>query len=128
MCEVPGRRIPGITPGGLDSLVPDSTSRARIILTTTSRDEGPAIARDLVEKRLAACVNITEIRSIYRWEGSMCDDPEVLLIIKTTTDRVSDAISAIRSAHSYELPEIIVVPVIDGNPPYLTWLDGETHP
>lgn len=109
-------------------MVSDPISRARIILTTASRDEGPAIARDLVEKRLAACVNITEIRSIYRWEGSLCDDPEVLLIIKTTSDRVNEAIFAIRSSHSYKLPEMIVVPVIDGYPPYLTWLEEETHP
>lgn len=109
-------------------MVPDSTSRARIILTTASRDEGPGIARHLVEKRLAACVNMTEIRSIYRWEGSMCDDPEILLIMKTTSDKVDDAMSAIRNLHSYELPEMIVMPVIDGYPPYLSWLEGETHP
>lgn len=106
----------------------DETTRARIILSTASRDEGPAIARHLVEKRLAACVNMAEIQSVYRWEGSMCNDPEILLVIKTTSDRVRDTMCAIRDLHSYHLPEMIVVPVVAGYPPYLSWLEDETHP
>lgn len=119
--------MPGIAPGDAMRMEQDEITRARIILSTASRDEGPAIARHLVEKRLAACVNMAEIRSVYHWEGSMCDDPEVLLIIKTTSDRVPDAMCAIRDLHSYDLPEMIVVPVIAGYPPYLSWVEDETH-
>ncbi len=98
----------------------------RVILVTASREEGPGIARHLVEKRLAACVNITEISSCYRWEGRYCEEPEALLVIKTTSGRVRDALAAIRDVHSYELPEMIVLPVISGYPPYLAWVEEET--
>ncbi|OPX72056.1 MAG: Divalent-cation tolerance protein CutA [Methanoregulaceae archaeon PtaU1.Bin059] len=98
----------------------------RVILVTASREEGPGIARHLVEKRLAACVNITEISSCYRWEGRYCEEPEALLVIKTTDEKVREALAAIRDVHSYQLPEMIVLPVISGYPPYLAWVKEET--
>lgn len=101
-------------------------SRINVILVTSGRNEGPAIARHLVEKRVAACVNIAEIRSCYRWEGRFCDDPEVLLIIKTAREKVEEALAAIREVHPYTLPEMIVLPVVAGYPPYLAWVEEET--
>ncbi len=104
----------------------EEASRVRVILVAASRQEGPGIARHLVEKRLAACVNITEVNSCYRWEGRYCEEPEALLVIKTTGGKVPDALAAIRDVHSYELPEMIVLPVISGYPPYLAWVKEET--
>ncbi|HOT02602.1 MAG TPA: divalent-cation tolerance protein CutA [Methanolinea sp.] len=104
----------------------EEVSQVRVILVTASRREGPGIARHLVEKRLAACVNITEISSCYRWEGRYCEEPEALLVIKTTDEKVRETLAAIRDVHSYELPEMIVLPVISGYPPYLAWVKEET--
>jgi len=104
---------------------PDDTTRVRIILTTAGREEGPKIARHLVEKRLAACVNLMDARSIYRWEGRICDDSEALLVIKTTEGRIDESLAAIRKLHSYDLPEMIVLPVVAGYPPYLSWVEEE---
>lgn len=105
----------------------DEAERVRIILTTAGKEEGPVIARQLVERRLAACVNMADVRSCYRWEGVMCDDPEVLLVIKTTAKRVPETMAVIRELHSYDLPEMIVLPVDSGYPPYLSWVVEETR-
>lgn len=82
------------------------------------------MARMLVDRRLAACVNIVpQVRSIYRWKGEVEDARESLLLIKTTEDRFSEVRDALRQQHSYELPEIIALPITDGLPEYLAWLD-----
>jgi len=96
-----------------------------IILTTAGEKESAAIARALVEEHRAACVNITGVTSFYRWEGELCQDQEQLLIIKTTRDRADAVMSRIRELHSYELPEMILVPVTGGYPPYLQWICDE---
>lgn len=98
----------------------------RIVLTTTRRSDGPMIARHLVDKRLAACVNITDVRSYYCWENAFCEDEEALLVIKTTAGRCNDVMDAILQVHPYELPEIIVLPVVAGHPPYLEWIASGT--
>ena len=84
------------------------------------------IARELLERRLVACVNITPVRSLYQWEGGICDDAEDLLIIKTRTMLVDDLIVAIKAIHPYEIPEVIVLPVINGHQDYLDWVMKET--
>ena len=99
----------------------------KLVLTTAgSQEEAEKIARALVERRLAACVNvIPQMRSIYRWEGNVEEARECLLLIKTTAvaaDRVRDAI---RELHSYELPEVIVIGIESGSEKYLNWI-GES--
>ena len=96
----------------------------RIVLTTAgSEEEAAKIARTLVERRLAACVNIIpQITSIYRWKENIEEAGEWLLIVKTTAanfERVRDAISDL---HSYELPECICIRIEDGSPEYLQWI------
>jgi len=95
-------------------------------LTTAGSEKGHEIARRLVEKRLAACVNVSAVTSYYRWKGEFCCDPEALLVIKTTRSRVKDTMDEIRASHTYELPEMIVIPVEGGYPPYLAWVKEET--
>jgi len=96
----------------------------RIVLTTASSEEEAAkIAHQLVERRLAACVNIVpRVESIYRWQGKVESAEEWLLIVKTTAERFPAVRDAIRELHSYELPECIALTVDDGSLPYLNWL------
>lgn len=95
-----------------------------IVLTTAgSADEAARLASGLVERRLAACVNIVpQIRSIYRWQEELHDDVEWLLIIKTTAERFDTIRGAIKELHSYVLPECIAVPITTGSKEYLDWL------
>jgi periplasmic divalent cation tolerance protein len=97
---------------------------------TTAPDEGVAatLARALVEERLAACVNlIPGARSIYRWEGALQDDSEVVLIIKSHRNRTQALAARINDLHPYELPEVLVLPVSGGSVPYLEWIATETR-
>jgi periplasmic divalent cation tolerance protein len=97
---------------------------ARVVFTTAgSTAEAAKIAHALVERRLAACVNILpQARSIYRWQGKVEDAAEVLLVIKTTATRFSAVRDTIFELHSYDVPECICMPVTDGSPDYLKWL------
>jgi periplasmic divalent cation tolerance protein len=98
---------------------------ARLVLSTAgSQDEAQKIAQALVERRLAACVNvIPQIESIYRWQGKVESAQEWLLLIKTTAERLSGVQEAIRELHSYELPECIAITIEDGSVPYLQWIE-----
>lgn len=98
------------------------------IVLTTCPDAASAerLARILVEEGLAACVNILPpMRSIYRWKGKIEDASELLLVIKSAAARFPDIRDRLRALHPYELPEIIAVPIVDGLPAYLAWLN---HP
>ena len=97
---------------------------AKIVLTTTgSQEEARKIARALVDRRLAACVNIIpQVESIYRWQGKVEDAHEWLLLIKTTTAAFERVRDAIRELHSYDLPECISFSVEDGSSAYLDWI------
>lgn len=87
-----------------------------------------AIARSLVQERLAACVNrLPAVRSTYRWQGQVEEAEEVLLLIKTTKDRLDDLIGRVQALHPYELPELIAVEAEGGLAPYLTWVDEQTR-
>lgn len=98
-----------------------------ILVTTSSEEEGRKIAQVLVEKRIAACVNIiNDIESIYRWKGKISDEKEVLLLIKTRKKLYKSVEEEIRKLHSYEVPEIIALPIISGSKDYLYWIDSET--
>ena len=98
-----------------------------ILVTTGSEAEAETIARALVEERLAACVNIINpIRSIYRWEGKVADDREWLLVIKTQSQRFAAVEKKIQALHSYQVPEVIALPILQGSTPYLHWLAQES--
>jgi periplasmic divalent cation tolerance protein len=96
----------------------------RIVLSTTgSREEGEKIAHALVERRLAACVNLVgPIASVYRWQERVERAEEFLLIIKTTAESFPDVRDAIQELHSYELPECIALPIEAGSAEYLDWI------
>ena len=95
------------------------------VITTTagSAEEAERIAGALLERRLAACVQTLPIQSRYVWKGEVAVEAEVLLLIKTRQDRFDEVSAAIAELHSYEVPEILLLPVTAGWPPYLAWLD-----
>ena len=94
-----------------------------VLVTAGSTEEAERIARALVEERLAACVNLVPgIRSIYRWEGKIADDGEILLVAKTRRDSFAALERRVRELHSYEVPEVLALAVTDGSAPYLDWL------
>ncbi|MDQ6704869.1 MAG: divalent-cation tolerance protein CutA [Acidobacteriota bacterium] len=102
------------------------TGNIVVLNTCGSSEEAERIARRLVDERLAACVNVlAPTRSFYRWKGVVEDASEWLLVIKTSRDRFEALRAALEAAHSYELPEILAIPVVDGSPNYLNWLEGE---
>lgn len=92
-------------------------------VTTPSDATAKSIARALIDRKLAACVNIIpRITSIYEWEGKVNEDEEYLLMIKTTTDRVNDLAKFVRENHPYSVAEVISVKIENGNAPYLDWI------
>jgi periplasmic divalent cation tolerance protein len=94
-----------------------------VFSTAGSKREGQKIGRSLVEKRLAACVNlISGVSSIFRWEGKLCEEKEVLLLIKTSRRNVKEIINVIHRLHSYNLPEILSVDIRRGDKEYLDWV------
>jgi len=95
-----------------------------VVLCTAGVSESERIARLLVEEKLAACVNVAEVNSYYRWKGEFCEDKEALLIIKTEKSRVDKIIERIKEVHSYELPEIIALPIAAGYDKYLAWVES----
>ena len=97
-----------------------------LVLTTIGAEtDGAALARTLVEERLAACVNVLPVMtSFYRWKGKLEKDDERLLVIKTRADRFAALRQALIAMHSYEVPEVLALPVADGHAPYLQWLDA----
>lgn len=102
-------------------------SKFCLVLTTVPEEKaGREIGRTLVEEKLAACVTISAARSIYRWEGKICDEPEYILLIKTKTALFEGLKARIKKLHPYKLPEIIALPIEKGSEDYLGWLDEET--
>lgn len=96
----------------------------RVVLSTAgSEEEGARIAKSLIERRLCACVNLAPgVRSFYRWEGAVQDDAEVLLIMKTTRDKLQALTDHLTEIHSYDVPEVLAIAVDKGSPTYLEWL------
>ena len=85
-------------------------------------DGAKSIARALVEERLAACVNVAPVQSYFVWNGDLTEDAEELMIIKTAASMVEPLKMRIKELHSYQVPEIIVLPIQEGYPPYLAWI------
>ena len=98
-----------------------------MVLTTVAEPESARrLAENLLEKRLAACVQTLPIQSAYRWKGAIQREPEILMLIKTTSARVPEVEAFIRSAHAYETPEIVWLPFAGGSADYLAWIGQET--
>jgi periplasmic divalent cation tolerance protein len=98
-----------------------------VMTTVAEAEDAVRIAGMLLRDKLAACVQEMAIRSHYRWKGEVQCGPEVLLLVKTTADRAESAVDAIRKMHPYDLPEIIVLPVVGGLAEYMSWIEGETR-
>jgi periplasmic divalent cation tolerance protein len=100
------------------------TDKIVVLSTCASREEAEKLARVLVEQRLAACVNvISGITSFYRWQGNLETASESLMLIKSSRARFEELRLALEKAHSYEVPEVIALPVVEGAPNYLNWLE-----
>ena len=98
-----------------------------IFITASNEDEAAKISKALVESRLAGCVNIIKnIRSIYSWQGKIEDESEVLMIAKTQKALFDDLSRKVKELHSYTVPEIIAMPIVEGSEDYLKWLKEVT--
>lgn len=96
-----------------------------VLVTVSTEAEAQTLARTVVAERLAACVNIIPgLTSVYRWEGQVCEDRELLLLIKTRAEKVAALRDRIVHLHSYTVPEVIALPITTGSERYLAWLDS----
>ncbi|MFZ5481294.1 MAG: divalent-cation tolerance protein CutA [Myxococcota bacterium] len=99
-----------------------------VLVTAPDADTAARIARTLVEERLAACGNVLPgVRSIYRWEGAVQDEPEVLIVLKTPRDRFEALRARVLEVHPYRVPEVIALPVEAGHAAYLAWVGEQTR-
>jgi periplasmic divalent cation tolerance protein len=100
-----------------------------VFITAPSREVAHQIATGLLEKKLAACVNVVPaIQSIYSWQGAVCADDEVLLIVKSRAALFDEKLlPAVQDMHPYDVPEIIALPVVMGSQSYLDWVGDETE-
>ena len=102
------------------------TDKIVVFGTCGSEQEARKVARGLVEKRLAACVSVTPgIRSIYHWRGAIEEDSEHLLVIKSRRDLFGRLRAELEKLHSYDVPEVVALPIVDGSEAYLGWMDQE---
>jgi len=104
------------------------SNEVRVVLVTVpDRETGLELSRAVVEEGLAACGSLVPgLTSVYRWEGEIQEDPEVLLILKTATTSLNRLMDRVEGLHPYDVPEILALPVSDGHPPYLDWVLGAT--
>ncbi|AFY75963.1 MAG: divalent-cation tolerance protein CutA [Hydrococcus sp. C42_A2020_068] len=99
-----------------------ATDYGIVLVTASSQAEGEAIASALVELKLAACVTLLPVRSIYTWQGQVNSEEEWQLLIKTNLSRFSVLEAKIKELHSYQVPEIIALPIVAGSQSYLNWI------
>ena len=100
-----------------------------VFITAPNAEVATTIAQAVVGEKLAACVNIVPgLRSIYTWQGRLCDEAEILCIVKTRRALFPALRDRVAALHPYEVPEIIALPISDGSAPYLAWLQHETKP
>jgi periplasmic divalent cation tolerance protein len=94
-----------------------------VLVTVPSKDVGRDVAQALLGQKLAACVNLVpSVASLYTWEGELCSDEEVLLVVKTTEAAFDELAATVRDAHPYDVPEIIALPIVAGSQDYLDWI------
>ncbi|MGE3724806.1 MAG: divalent-cation tolerance protein CutA [Candidatus Sericytochromatia bacterium] len=99
-----------------------------VYVTAASLEQAQLLADSLVQERLAACVNrVGPIHSTYLWQGELCQDQEYLLIVKTRQTLLTALTARVRALHSYEVPEVIALPIVGGFEPYLKWLGSQTQ-
>jgi periplasmic divalent cation tolerance protein len=99
-----------------------------LIISTVPRDASVRIASAMVEERLVACVNTVPVTSRFFWKGECCTEEEDLLVMKTRKDLAGKVMARLAGIHPYDVPEILVLPVLAGHEPYLEWVRGETIP
>lgn len=98
-----------------------------IFITTSDEQEAQAISKMLLEKRLIACANIVpKVNSMFWWQGVLKSEDESMLVLKTRADLLDKIVDEVKSAHSYDVPEVIALPIIGGNEDYLKWIGDET--
>lgn len=99
-----------------------------VYMTTDTKEEAHAIAKQLVEENLAACANVFPgVESVYRWEGNVVSSQESVLIVKTSEDKVTELTQKVREMHSYDVPCVISLPIAGGNPEFLSWIENQTR-
>ena len=104
------------------------SERLVVLITTGSQEEADRIAQALVGEMLAACVNIVPgVTSVYRWEGAVQRDQEWLLVVKSRREVLEDLVQRVQALHSYDVPEVVALPLSGGSEAYLQWIDGEVR-
>jgi periplasmic divalent cation tolerance protein len=98
-----------------------------VLVTASSDSQARRLARKLLQNKLAACVNLLPVDSMFLWKGDIQEEEEVLMIIKTRAESFDGLMSAIKTAHTYDTPEIIGVPIVLGSREYLKWIDDEVN-
>ena len=99
-----------------------------VLVTAPNEEVSASIGGALVGDGLAACANVIRgVRSIYKWKGSICDDPECLIVVKTVSDNFEAIERRVRELHPYEVPEVISLPIVKGSTPYLDWVEESTR-
>lgn len=97
-----------------------------VLVTASSQEEALRLADHLVQTSLAACVNFFPMQSVYRWQGQIHHDSEWQLIVKTRLEHLPQIEASLRELHSYEVPELIALPIVNGSGAYLEWLTEQT--
>lgn len=105
-----------------------SEGTVRVETTVDTKDGAERVARAVIEHQVAACAQVSgPITSFFRWEGQVQNDQEWMVVIKTTADRLDALTTRVLDVHPYDVPEIVAVPVVGGNPAYLDWVREETR-
>ncbi len=102
------------------------TQYCLVYITTKDEEEARRIGKALIGEKLAACVNLHHIKSIFRWQGEISQEDEVAMLAKTKAELVDELVSRVKELHSYEVPCIVVLPVEKGNPDFLEWISQAT--
>ncbi|MCP2243112.1 divalent-cation tolerance protein CutA [Lentzea aerocolonigenes] len=102
------------------------TGASVVTTTVDSAEAAESLAKGIVEARLGACVQIVPIRSVYRWDDEVRVDAEWQCVVKTSANRADELVAHIKAHHTYDVPEVIVTPVVGGNDDYLAWVSEET--
>jgi periplasmic divalent cation tolerance protein len=122
-----GADAPIYPSGRNENMAKSSPEYVVIFITASSYEEAHKISEALVGQKKAACVNIvSKVNSIFTWKGKLEESEESLLIVKTRAKLFQDVVTLVKWLHSYEVPEIIALPIIEGNPDYLEWINKET--